>query len=266
MFKHAQTLIRSALLFAAVASAIGCGRGAGDLVAFDNSGCKGNDGSSAAWQGLFALDSSEGFYGLSCVAWTLSSDGDLKVDMINIPAACGASYEGAATVAGPSAVELRADNPSCDIAGCGVCFYDWSFEVEGISAAAPLALTFVEDSCPDEPGEDEYPAQLPVDMRPEGTLCRWLPPMAYEDWGPCGTLHHMCAAPASVGEGEEGCDEGEACEDGLACELPDGIDTAICLQACTTDADCPLAELSIFACVDQLCQISSVWPGPEPWE
>ncbi|RJO74504.1 MAG: hypothetical protein C4523_00535 [Myxococcales bacterium] len=192
--------------------------------------------------------------GLQCVRWNIVAGGVSSFDFINYEGACGADWHGEGSVSSPDEVELRVVNPDCVIAMCGSCLYDWSFIVEGLTAAAPLSVAFVMNSCPDEHDGSAYELTLPVDTEPQGIECQYANPSAL-DWHASsadsyGELHMPCTD--SPMRGEDTPDE-PLCHGELVCHATGVFDAKVCMQPCAEDADCPLPD--VLACLDSVCQI-----------
>jgi len=183
--------------------------------------------------------------GLYCYAWETLADGGLSIDVINFSGGCGVTWKlGASRVEG-SHIDLGVANPSCEIARCGNCLYDFTFEIEGVDPSQPAEAQLHRYDC--HGGGNFEPAPkviLPLDARPEGMLCR---PRSYEL--ACGRAHlRPCdeSTGGDLGDCEDGCGEGLACVDS---EERDGDR---CYTACEVDGDCPL---EVESCQDGACRL-----------
>jgi hypothetical protein len=260
------------IVLAPCAIAIGCAGGSSGpdagssaLVAFTPGACKKEAASALTSTLVRALGTgveSADYEGLQCVAWSL--DGQGKFDLLNFDSACGADWIGAASFDESGGVVLTVNNPSCAVAGCGSCIFDFSFTVDRVKAEGDVAVAIDVIVC-DKPGETSnnasYSLTIPAAKTPDGIVCR------YADWsalqwqaftlGTAGQLHMPCVDPADYpGDGEPP----PPCDDGLVCtKMQPGAyrDAATCLAACETDADCPLPDL--VACLDGACRLTSVW-------
>ena len=264
---------RMAVLVTALgcALAVGCPEshttgdgGTGVLVAFTGSKCK-KEQTAALYASLTralvtGVDGSA-YEGLQCVSWDLTSYG--KFDLLNFASVCGADWVGSAAAADDGTVTLTLSNPSCQVAGCGSCIYDWSFTVDRPKAAGDIPLNVDVVVC-DKPGEDSNNKSfaLTIPATPaKGVTCRYADFGALQ-WqaftlGTMGQLNMPCVDPADY-PGDGGvpppCDDGLACTPTAPGQYRDG---AICLKTCTTDADCPLPDL--VSCQAGVCWLKAQW-------
>lgn len=234
------------------------------MVAFTGSKCKKEAASalhSTLTRGLVTgVDGTE-YEGLQCVAWDVSVQG--KFDLLNFASACGPDWVGSASRADDGGITLAVNNPSCAVAGCGSCIYDWSFTVDRVAADGDIALdidVIVCDKAGETSNNQTFALSIPAAASAKGVTCRYAEYGALQ-WqafalGTMGRLNMPCVDPADYpGEGEP-----PPCEDGLACtKMQPGThrDAAICLKSCAADADCPLPELS--SCQDGVCRLKAQW-------
>ena len=221
----------------------------GTLVAFQGSACKKESGQ--------ALTAQDAYAGLSCVRWKPgSSSGSLKIDLTNFEGACGAEWKGQATEV-DGALELRSVNPSCSLAGCGSCMYDWSFEVK-VDTQKDLPLSLVTDPCPGDQPPETQTTTLPLSSTPQGELCRYASTGGLS-WqagslGTCGQAYMPCRSPNGMCQpagSEPPCDAGLTCAD--AAKAGDQV----CHATCKADGDCTIA--GILTCQAGLCKPAKPW-------
>lgn len=220
---------------------------------FEGSACK-KDGVEDAEEGLRAAALTASDYdGLHCFAWEPAGDDVLRIDVLNATGGCLVEIEwkGSARVGeGRLALTVTAD-PQCNVAGCGSCLYDYTYEVAGVDTSAPLAVTFTMRQCDAELEPRVTELELPVDERPEGILCRPINPGTLSWVQRCGAPHLPCAGAdgaCAVAGGQTTCDPGLVCA---------GDDFGICRTPCETDADCPLTDVE--ACEDGVCVVPAAF-------
>jgi len=245
------------LLVAALGGGWGCAGGESD-VSFEGGPCKKDAASEEALVARFLLTPWNGddLMGLTCIAWAPGDEaGDVGIDLLNFPGACGAEWQGTGTVDGAD-IGLRVGNPGCLLAACGVCIYDWSFGLVEVEEAASASLSVEVDPCPGEQEPEVYAATLPGPLSAGGITCRWTDVGAL-DWhagatGTCGALHMPCGTGGICSEGAAA-----ACDGDLQCaDRGDGDE--VCLAPCDEDADCLPADL--MACDgDGLCRLAEGW-------
>lgn len=215
--------------------------GGGTLVGFTGSKCKKESGGSA-------LTAAEAHAGLECVRWKPSGEG-LQIDLSNFEGACGASWQGVAKQS-EKGLELRATNPSCLLAACGSCMYDWSFQVK-VDTTSDLALDLVTDPCPGQQTPETESLTLPLSKSAEGELCHYA---SYGglSWqagalGQCGQAFMPCQKAGGMCDGT-----GAPCQAGLECAPGASATEEVCHPTCTTDTDCALS--GILSCKAGLCE------------
>lgn len=215
------------------------------LASFAGSDCKefGGASSGSHFRSL-PPDNTSAYDGLSCIRWDADSR---TVEFINYPQACGAEWEGDASLSG-NEVTLTVDNPDCSLAACGTCFYDWSFELSSFPTDGDLSVSAEIDSCPNEDGFEGIQVSLPLDESPSSILCRHPSASALVWRSMPGGLHMPCH-----GDDNPGSNDGEiGCDDGLVCN-----DQGICLAECETDTECPLPDLQ--TCSEGVCELITTW-------
>jgi hypothetical protein len=219
----------------------------GAVVVFQSSACKKDETNAQA------LSTADPHAGLKCIRWQPLDGGKLRFELTNFEGACGAKWAGKA-IAGDAGLELWATNPSCLLAACGWCIYDWTFDVAA-PAVANLPFSIVTDPCPGEQEPERVTATLPLSTSPEGELCRYAHHGALS-WqaaalGSCGQVGMPCLGGSdmcSVGASAEPCDTGLTCADGAA-----GLE--VCHTPCT--ADC--GSSGILTCQEGLCRPANPW-------
>ncbi len=194
--------------------------------------------------------------GLTCIAWAPGdAAGDVGLDLLNFPGACGAEWEGEGGVDG-AAVHLRVYNPGCMLAACGICIYDWSFGLDGVEDASAVDLVVEVDPCPGEQEPEVHSATLPGPLSTEGIVCRWTDIWALEwhsgEAGTCGELHMPCGDDEICGS----LDPGQCLGDLQCADRGDGDE--VCLAPCVEDGDCLPAGM--MSCGDDgLCRLDEGW-------
>lgn len=236
---------------------------AGPLAAFGNSGCKKEIlAVSAGTANTFSPIDAGGLWygdevaGLKCVAWELSSDGRLKVNLINFEGACGAEWQGQATV-DSTGLRLGLANPQCY--RCGTCIYDWSFEVTGISGNQNLPLTINIETCPGEQNLITASVVLPLSAQPSGIKCRYADFSALAlqatSLGTCGTTGMPCTGTAMCSSLDASA--ALSCQGALNCTDNGNPSQLICAKACSSDADC--GPSGITSCQGSFCRPANIW-------
>jgi hypothetical protein len=218
------------------------------LVAFQSSACKKEALSSQA------LTAQEAEAGLKCIRWQPLDGGTLRLELINFEGACGAHWTGRVEKS-ESGLELWAANPSCMIAACGWCIYDWAFDIEGVTGT-DLSVSIITDPCPGEQTPDQVTATLPLSKSPAGELCRYAHHGALS-WqasalGTCGQAYMPCRSADGM------CALGTAstaCEGGLVCGDAGEVGQQVCHAPCTGDCG-PTGSLS---CQNGLCRPANPW-------
>jgi hypothetical protein len=228
----------------------------GNLVAFDASACK-KEAPVESGRSQEALVTTSDYDGLRCVEWEKQSDGELTVRLLNVNGGCSVPWKGEAVVRDDGSLELRLVNPTCAVAHCGWCIYDFSFTLRGAPPAAGLPVEVGQVACPGTDPEWDPVIVLPDDAGDSGILCRYANQFAYDqqlaEQGRCGSKFGTCGDQAGFcttsGTGPT------PCSDGLVCAATD--DTTRCLEPCTTDADC--SPRAVSACVDGICRLSATY-------
>jgi len=209
------------------------------------------------------IEDEKGLEGLRCVAWKRIGADELKLDLYNFDGACGTTWVGDAAMNADGTLELGIDNPSCLIALCGKCLYDWSFDVHAaIPAAQPLPVWITVNACKGEQSPVQIGASIGAEN--EGLLCR------FADYGglawqasatqTCGTLGMPCQGSSLCGSGSF--TSTGTCNSGLVCDSSDGVNEPRCLAPCATIDDCPRADA--WSCQTGLCRPNAQPPRALP--
>ena len=203
--------------------------------------------------GLLVIDDTTGLEGLRCVAWRRVGASELMLDLYNFDSACGATWSGTAAAAADGSLALHIDNPSCTIARCGKCLYDWSLDL-GLAFSASLAtrLDVTVDSCQGQ----QAPAYFATTIGPEdqGMRCTLADYGAINEQaataGTCGKAGWPCVGSLLCGSGSF--TSTGTCDAGLVCDSSAAANEPRCFLPCTTTADCPRADA--WVCRAGLCQ------------
>lgn len=255
---HAMRLLACLLVLAAIAACGGSGTDAprSPVISFSSSACKKEAAAKMAALRTFdlmAIEDEAGLDGLRCVAWKRVGASEMKLDLFNFDGACGATWLGDAAVAADGTLELHIDNPSCVVAKCGSCLYDWSFDVAGVPSDQPTTLAIAMNACPDT----QAPVVTTVTLGAEaqGIVCGFAYYGALQaeavDLGTCGQIGMPCTGAYLCGTGSPSTTG--TCAAGLACG-DDGRSATelLCLVPCTTAADCPRTD--VWSCQSGLCR------------
>lgn len=227
----------------------------GTLVAFDASACK-KEAAAESGRSQEALVTASDYDGLRCVEWEKQTNGELTVRLLNVNGGCSVPWEGDARVRDDATLELTLVNPSCAIARCGWCIYDFAFTLRGAPPPAGLPIEVGQVACPGEDPEWDPTIVLPDAAGDSGILCRYANQFAYDQqlseqdrcgskFGTCGDQGGFCASGGGP----------IACRDNLVCSPAD--DASRCLEPCTTDADC--TPQAVSACIDGICRLSATY-------
>lgn len=232
---------------------------------FQSSACKKSldAKSSLARRYLGVIDDQKGLDGLRCIAWRRIGADELKLDLYNFDSACGTTWVGDAALRSDGTLELGIDNPSCSIALCGKCLYDWSFDVHAtIPAAQMLPVTITVNTCKGQ----QTPVQLVTTIGAEESGMR----CSFADYGgllwqasatqTCGALSMPCQGSSLCGSGSV--TSTGTCNDGLVCDSSDAVNEPRCLVPCTTSDDCPRADA--WSCQSGLCRPNAEAPSVLP--
>lgn len=239
-----------ALLFAACDSS----KTASPLVNFIGSDCKNHANSSAVKAALITTEN-EQYAGLICIRWELKRDEKMRIDLINFRGACGAEYKGSAQLTGSSAVTLSVDNPSCTIAKCGNCSYDWSFDLEGIDSQSDVQITIAENACPEKQESRKYAFKVTTAQINSGVVCKYSDDSWSIHYLEAGSLHALCeGASGSTVSTDTGV---RSCKGDLVCAEKGSIGPT-CFQPCTADGDCPQQD-GLYSCKEGLCLLRTTW-------
>jgi hypothetical protein len=236
------------------------------LKSFQGSGCKkeaattkSRSDTATAAQILVSTDYSAETLGLKCVAWETVGSSGLKIDLYNFEGACGADWTGQAALENDGSLKLALVNPECSISKCGICVYDWSFEVEGVDTSRPVSVNVGLDTCPGEQALENYTALLPVAQNSSGILCN------YADFGAlgwqaaalseCGTQGMPCQGTAMCQTTTTSNEP--SCLGDLVCTNNGNTDESVCAKPCSSEEDC--GQHGVLTCKNGLCRPKSTW-------
>ena len=223
------------------------------LAAFQKSACKkeAQTQSGTPGEAAQALSADEVYAGLECVSWS-PIEGGFRVLLRNVDSVCGAEWAGEVNQVG-GGVELRLVNPKCQMANCGSCIYDFTFDVKMKAAAGGDEVSIVLDTCPGQQPAQTEKVTLPLGAAPTGELCRYADASSL-GWqamslGTCGKAYMPCREANGMCLAADG---GAACDDGLTCA--DGASAAggVCHAPCKVDGDC--APTGVMKCDAGLCR------------
>jgi hypothetical protein len=216
------------------------------LTDFSSSACKNQQLN----EGQQALARESDADGLQCVEWSRTAD-TLQLHLLNFPEPCGDTYLGAASLTASGTLELSVYKDTCAVFKCGLCVFDFDFELTGIPREKSLPVRIGAAACQTEPTTFADELTLPVDEQESGIVCRYLGASAL-DWfargrGSCGERNMPCGNC-------EGTDS-TSCAADLQCTTLNTSD-ARCLPTCASDDDC---VSDITSCQDGVCRASSNW-------
>jgi hypothetical protein len=241
------------------------------LNAFQDSGCKketavksttgvrASDSLAAITELFSSTNYSAETSGLKCFAWERTDGNRLKLDLYNFEAACGAEWTGRATVDPNTGLNLTVSNPECLIAKCGLCIYDWSFDVSGIDTNEALPVHLAVDTCPGKQDLKTYSTLLPIHERSSGILCNYADFNAL-GWqaaalSECGTLGMPCQGTSMCSQTPASTDT--TCQNDLVCTTNGTDNESICAKPCSKDEDC--GTLGVQKCASGLCRPKENW-------
>ena len=202
---------------------------------------------------LMVITNEVGLEGLRCVAWQRVGSNELKIDLYNFDSACGATWAGSAALAADGMLELHIDNPSCAIARCGKCLYDWSFDLGlAVSAIQPTPVTITIDSCQGQQASMVLSATIGVED--QGMHCTLADYGAINEQasvaGTCGKAGWPCVGSLFCGSGSF--TSTGTCDTGLTCDSSAAVNEPRCLLPCASTADCPRPDA--WSCQSGLCR------------
>ena len=241
----------------AVSTAVAaCGGGGSAQDSFSSSACKKENTAEmrmARMRSLNVLGSEAGLEGLRCVAWERASDDRLLLDLYNFEGACGAVWTGEGKLAADGSLAVHIDNPSCQIARCGICLYDWSLDLHvSLPVNQSVGLDVAVDSCAGE----QTTAHVSAAIGPEATGIRCsLASYGALSWqasakGTCGQAGMPCEGLLLCGSGS--LTSTGTCAAGLVCDSAAAVDEPVCLVPCATVAECPRAD--VYTCQAGACR------------
>ena len=244
--------MKHVLLLAFLGSWLGCSSSGGTetdnpaspLSGFASSGCK----SKTLAPGQQALVVASDAEGLQCVEWETNASGTLQLRLLNFPEPCGETYQGRATLGSDGMLELSVYKDVCAVAKCGICVFDFDFELS-VALDTALDLRIGTAACESAPVMFNDELSLPLDQQSSGVLCRPLERGALE-WharsrGSCGERNMPCGDCESA--------DMTTCAPDLLCTELSPTD-ARCLSACESSDDCPGG---LTTCRDGVCQAST---------
>lgn len=179
--------------------------------------------------------------GLKCLSWSRAGTDGLRIDLVNFREVCETLGHGS----------IATHNGGIDLlvnvtggAYCGYCTYDWSFDLGGIgSADLPVSIRV---SAPGDTPLETHQVTLPLSGEPQGAFCQYAP-------RPCGAIGMPCNGTAGCGTTEAGV----SCNAGLTCDQSDAADRPLCLQPCTSDAECSPSDA--VSCQAGFCRPVHPW-------
>lgn len=246
--KHVIALLLTGLV---VASCAGSGtetdNPATPLKQFDSSGCKSKEMAPA--QQALVLESEVD--GLTCVEWTRDEAGSLDLKLHNFGEPCGETYLGRASVTADGTLELSVYKDTCSVFKCGLCVFDFDFELQNIDVSAPLRLRIGSSACESQPATYEDELELPIDSQESGVVCRSMEQGALGWYArgldKCGQANMPCGSCDAPGATD--------CGEGLVCTELSQYD-ARCLVSCASNDDCPAG---LTTCEGGVCQAAASW-------
>jgi hypothetical protein len=171
------------------------------------------------------------------------------VQIVNYRAGCGVEWTASSSLAEDGALELRIENPTCAVAGCGNCYYDFRarHELERIGDVV-IRLTEVECLEGYDDSVDEWHAALAE--RPHGMVCQATNDVEkyFENPNTLPEQRHsyaVCGESARANSEALGTDY-TVCSDGYSCVADR------CVTPCASRDDCALLA---FECRDGFCQL-----------
>jgi hypothetical protein len=226
------------------------------LMGFSSSACKSETarkGSLAHLRTLKVIDDEAGLDGLRCVAWERVGTNALKLDLYNFDAGCAATWNGDGAVAADGTLALQVDNPACLPSRCGICLYDWSFDLlVNLPVDEAVAVDLTISSCAGQ----ETASHRSVAIGPEakGIRCT-LASYGGLNWqataaGTCGQAGMPCVGSLLCGTGSFA--STGTCAAGLVCDSSAAVNEPVCFVPCSTVADCPRAD--VYGCQAGLCR------------
>jgi len=242
--------------------AVGCASGtetdnpAEPLVRFEGSVCKKEAAqtSEVPGQSSEAFVTASDYDGLSCIEWERREGGELGLKFSNVEGPCSVPWEGSVKKTG-NGLDVVASNPTCEIAPCGWCLYDFELTVARTEPTG-LGVTLGLVSCAGEAPQQSEAVTLPADASDSGILCRYAHGVAFDEQlaveGRCGARFGPCASASSY------CGPNGSCADGLVCTDVGGtIGSMRCLDPCETDADC--TPVGVTRCADGVCTVPAAF-------
>jgi hypothetical protein len=247
--------MKHVIVLAFLASVVSCaGSGtetdnpASPLKDFSSSGCKNKELN----PGQQALERETDAEGLTCVEWARRTDGTLDLKLYNFSEPCGETYLGAAAFNAAGALEVSVYKDTCAIAKCGLCVFDFHYQLQDVPDDDPLVVRIGSAVCASQPTTFADELTLPIDAYESGVVCRSLDRSGLEWYargrGSCGSANMPCGATC------DGADQ-QTCASGLTCTELASNDSR-CLTNCATDDDCPSG---LTTCLDGVCRAAASW-------
>jgi hypothetical protein len=181
------------------------------------------------------------------VAWQRIGSNEIKLDLYNFDAACGASWIGDGALASDGSMALRVDNPSCQIASCGACLYDWSFDLHvPVPTAQEVPIVVAVDACDGQ--QATVYNQAAIGAEQQGIRCTqadYGALIVQVDAPGTATLRGQVGMPCGGGNAE-------TCAAGLVCDSGLSANELLCFAPCATAADCPRSD--VYSCQAGLCR------------
>jgi hypothetical protein len=221
---------------------------ASPLKDFSSSACKNNQQDPQP-QALIRASDAEG---LTCVEWERGEGDTLDLKLYNFSEPCGDGYLGKAAFASDGTLEVSVYKDTCQVAKCGSCVFDFHYQLENVSAGAPLSLRIGSAVCETQPTTYADELTLPIDAQETGVVCRALDASALGWYArgrdACGSVNMPCGSTC------DGADQ-TTCGDGLSCTELAQNDSR-CLANCEADDDC---AAGLTSCVDGVCRAAAGW-------
>jgi hypothetical protein len=186
---------------------------------------------------------------LSCVEWNLGADGTLGVQVVNYRSGCAIEWAASSSLAEDGALELRIENPTCSVAACGNCYYDFRAR-QKLESPGDLVIRLTEVEC--LPGGDDAIEEWHAVLlqQPHGMLCEATYDVEtyFENSNTSPEQRHtyaVCGESARANSEALGTDY-TVCSDGYTCVADR------CVTPCTNRDDCTLLA---FECRDGFCRL-----------
>jgi hypothetical protein len=209
------------------------------LQSFDTSECIGTGFDPVTRLTSVTVYNPEYYRGVECIAWDVDFSGQLNLDLFSKEMNCTGLETAHAVLSDSGNIELRLNLPD-KLADCMCCF-NLCFTVNGVSTDADIQLDLVTSA---NEWDDSYreSVTLPLATEPSGIRCRYN-----------AGLHRNCV----LSETFLYCGDDEPCPDGKECiEVSSDVPTAVCMEPCDIDNDCPSA---LLRCQEGFCHLAKTW-------